>query len=167
MLTNKINKTMVSFYNSRFVSFRYYEDERILQQTWNYTHHQNNLHFYLNVNQCLHIVDEYQVTSILIDFSNFTFCLTPEDQQKLQKNAFSKLKKSQVQKIALIKSSDKNTQETLITLFETGIEKPMINAFFNDVNEAKQWLLANKPNTGFCTQQVIKKSNDRLITNHQ
>ena len=148
---------MIESYNSRFVKFYHNKEEGILQQIWTYTHHQNNLHFYQSINQLLTIIDECNASRILIDFSNFTFCLTTEDQQRLKKTVFSRFKKSKVQKIAVINSGDKPTQESLITLFEAGIEKPITYAFYDNIKEATQYLAEKTQTTTLRIQQVTKK----------
>ncbi|EAY27885.1 hypothetical protein [Microscilla marina] len=150
---------MITFYNSRFVKFQYYESEEILQQTWNYTHHRNHLHFYQSIHQFLYIIDEYKTKKALIDFSNFTFCLDAQSQKWIEKNLFVKLAKKNVSKVALVKSKDHNTQDSLQTLFSVGMEQqPIIALFFDTLCEAKQWLTA-KPVQGTSArrQKLAKK----------
>lgn len=146
---------MIGLYNSRFVKFQYNEGDGILQQTWNYTHHRNHLHFYQSINQFLHIIDEYKASKILIDFSNFTFCLDAQSQKWVEKNVINKLATKNVTRVALIKSSDNDTQDSLYMLFNMGGAQSIATHFFDNVTEAKQWLVASATKGGSARRQKM------------
>lgn len=148
---------MIGLYNSRFVKFDHDESEGILHQTWNYTHDRNDLHFYQSVNQFLYIVNEYKVNKILIDFSNFTFCLDTQSQKWVEQNVIKGLVKRNISRIALVKSKDINTQVSLHTLFNMGISQPINTAFFDTATEAKQWLLMSAKGNNARLQKVTQR----------
>lgn len=149
---------MIGLYNSRFVKFDHDESEGILQQTWNYTHDRNDLHFYQSINQFLYIVNEYKVNNILIDFSNFIFCLDTQSQKWVEQNVIKGLAKKNIARIALVKSKDINTQVSLHTLFSMGVSQPITTAFFDTAIEAKQWLLISTKGSNARMQKVTQKA---------
>ena len=145
---------MISCYDTRFVKFNYNKKDDILQQTWNYINHRNHLHFYQSINQFLYIIADYKTRRILINFDNFSFCLDIEVQKWVKRNIFARLKTSEVEKIALIKSCEDATQSSLETLFEDGIEKPSTREVVDTIKESKLWLIEQKKNSKPCIQRI-------------
>ena len=148
---------MIGLYDSRFVKFDHDESEGILQQIWNYTHDRNDLHFYQSINQFLYIVNKYKVNKLLIDFSNFTFCLDAQSQKWVEQNVIKGLAKKNISRIAIVKSKDTATQDSLHTLFNMGVSQSINTVFFDTATEAKQWLLMSAKGNNARVQKVTQK----------
>ena len=136
---------MQTLNDTRFTQLCYAPKSKLITQTWKFTAHKNHLHFFGNLSEVLDAVDAYPTQYLIIDFSNFKYPLDLNSRKWVVDHFLLHLAPYQLHKIALIKSSDSATQQTLeLVLSNPKLSRLNLN-FFDNVKQANTWF-AKKTN---------------------
>lgn len=131
---------MISLSETRFTLLHYNPASKLLKQIWKFNAFKNQLHFFGNLTEVLDIAENYEIKGLLLDFSNFTYCLSQDCRIWVVKSFLLQLNTQQIQQIAFVKSKDAATQQTLEILIQ---HRALIDhniQFFEQTNQAEHWL---------------------------
>lgn len=129
-------------HNNRYTQTSYDPTEKLIKQTWTFQAHKNQLHFFGNLSGLLDIIYTYNPQKLLIDFSNFVYPLDQDIRAWVINHFFVQLRVLQIKKIALIKSKDQATQQTLELVSTHSKVKSFNIHFFDEENWAQAWFQA-------------------------
>jgi len=93
--------------------------------------------------------EKYKPTKHLVDYSEYSFSITPEFQQYLDNHLMKPLYKAGLKKIAFLLSHDLFAQLSIEETMQKETGKMFEISYFDDFEEAKKWLLATSSNNLF------------------
>jgi len=125
--------------NNRFTQICYHPIEKLVTQTWKFNAHKNQLHFFGNLSVALDVMYTYNPSKLLIDFSDFKYSLDQNSRHWVINHFLIQLFPLAVKKIALIKSRDQATQESMELIRNNSKVRNSNIRFFEHESQAFNW----------------------------
>ncbi|HAS46551.1 MAG TPA: hypothetical protein DCS93_39075 [Microscillaceae bacterium] len=127
--------------NNRFTQICYHPVERLVTQTWKFNAHKNQLHFFGNLTAALDVMYTYNPSRLLINFSDFKYSLDHDSRSWVVNHFLTQLYPLSVNKIALIKSKDQDTQISMELIRNNSKVRDSNIRFFEQESQAHSWFI--------------------------
>jgi len=134
---------MKTLFENKFVCVVFDSSQSLIEGTWfPSTIYASDEDFKTWSIEVVRYTQEYQAQRMLANTKDYKFTITPDLQEWSVSHIFEPMAAAGIRKLAMIVSSDLFPQVSLEQFVDEYGEKQITTRYFEDVEEARQWLIA-------------------------